>query len=144
MRFTIAVLTVFTFFVLTTCTVLAQEVATPVQEASASSMVAQGQLDGSNDAGSYSSGKYTTGGLISGFVGGLIGTAIAYAVTSGRDVDIPAEKSVVLVEKPAEYQMGYRESYTRVVQKKRKRSSLTGGLIGTAAFVAIVAVASGT
>jgi hypothetical protein len=77
------------------------------------------------------------GGLVGGVLLGLIGTAIAY-VAQGP-ADLPAIQLVEAQKYGSEYTLGIQQGFAEKSKKKKKSAALAGGLLGTAAWIAIVA-----
>lgn len=78
----------------------------------------------------HSSGGWGFGGFTSGFLLGIIGAGLHFAIASGSSPDtnyIPEN-----VEP-----LAYRNGYEKAARKKNQRSSITGGLLGTAAVVVL-------
>ena len=78
----------------------------------------------------HSSGGWGVGGFASGFLLGIIGAGLHYAIASGSSPDphfIPEN-----VEP-----LAYRTGYEKAGKKKNKKSSITGGLLGTATVVVL-------
>jgi len=92
---------------------------------------AQGQEEGSR----VSQGGWIAGGLAGGFLGGCIGGGIVWLIASG---DTPP----YIPEGPGEYERGYIDGYKQSTKSKKQQNALIGGLIGTAAAVTIVLLAT--
>ena len=103
----------------------------------AASTVAAGQADGETAARSHGTGGYFVGGLASGVLLGLIGTGITYAVAASSATELTASELTATTAKGPVYQQGYKDGYAKQLKSSRKSSALAGGLLGTAAFVAI-------
>ena len=99
----------------------------------------QGEFDGALSAQqNYSAGGWLAGGLASGLFLGLIGTGIIYGISSSGEVSPPISITLMLENKPSEYRSGFYIGYSRKARKQKKSKALTGGLLGTAAFVILV------
>lgn len=97
-----------------------------------------GMFDGRTAANQKGTGGYFVGGLVGGVTLGLIGTGIAWGIASAGDPAPSQTQSMIIRQKGNEYAFAYSESYSQRVKQKRKRSAVTGGLIGTAAIVAVI------
>jgi hypothetical protein len=122
---------------LTTAPLAAQQ---PQQSAEKSSVVAKSMADGMVTgqmlAEQQGTGGSFVGGLAGGVLLGLIGTAIAYVAQGPADLS-----AVHLVEAQkygSEYTLGVQQGFAEKSKKKKKSSALAGGLLGTAAFLAVV------
>lgn len=109
---------------------LAQVPAAPVTPGTA----AEGQRDGELLAES-TGGKAGTG-VVVGVLTGIIGTGIGYAVLGPREMS--AEGALAQQNKSAEYQAGFKSGWAKKTQSKKRNSFLVGGLVGTAAWVAVL------
>ena len=84
----------------------------------------------------HSSGGRFGGGMLLGITLGLIGTGIAYALASSSEpipMIVPEERNGQAVDANC-----YRVGYVDKAKSKNKSAALSGGLLGTAAFVLIV------
>jgi hypothetical protein len=95
-------------------------------------------LRGTADGKKTSTGGAFTVGITSGFLLGLIGTAIAY-VAQGEPRPTQAESAANL---GAGCRLAYEDAYGEAGKKKKKNSALLGGLIGTAIIVIVIASSS--
>ena len=93
---------------------------------------AKGKLD-AQDRGT---GGSVAGGLVGGFLLGLIGTGIVVLAQSKSDP--PAHLLLELEEEDETCRYTYLESYRNESVSKKRKSALTGGLVGTAIIVAIL------
>lgn len=78
-------------------------------------------------------------GLGIGALTGLIGTGIGFFVIGPEPMS--AEALQRYSNKSPEYQMGFKNGWDRKTKSRKRNAFLAGGLLGTAAFVAIVASA---
>jgi hypothetical protein len=95
---------------------------------------AECQERGITDGKQAASGGAFAIGLVSGAALGLVGTLIAWLATGDAD---PSAAALGKLE-TAECRMAYTESFQKESKKKKKRSALIGGLIGTGVAVAII------
>jgi hypothetical protein len=120
-------------------TPLAAQQSTQAPEKSSAPAVktmADGMVTGQMLAEQQGTGGSFVGGLAGGVLLGLIGTAIAY-VAQGP-ADLPATHLVEAQKYGGEYTLGLQQGFAEKSKKKKKSSALAGGLLGTAAFVAVV------
>ena len=94
----------------------------------------QGFLEGERQAEATSAGKFGTG-LIVGVLTGLIGTGIGYFMVGPKPIDTMAISR--MDGKGSDYQLGFGSAWDKKTQSKKRGSFFMGGLLGTAAFVAI-------
>lgn len=94
---------------------------------------------GKSDAREVGTGGAFTIGLVSGFGLGIIGTALAWGFQG--EPDPPKAKTEPLPN--VESRLAYSDAYGKAGKSKKRGAALVGGLIGTAAIVAVVA-ASGS
>jgi hypothetical protein len=119
----------------------------PVSQAGQSAPAAQddsmaaGLLDGEALAESQSTGGKLAAGLGVGVLTGLIGTGIGYFVIGPSDLS--PEVLQRGTGRSADYQLGLKTGYERKTRSRKRNAFLAGGLLGTAAFIAMVA-ASGS
>jgi len=66
---------------------------------------------------------------------GLVGTGIGYFVVGPLPLDGRAMTKTA--DKGSDYQMGFKTAWDKKTQSKKRGSFLAGGLLGTAAFVAV-------
>ncbi|HZI27221.1 MAG TPA: hypothetical protein VFD64_03635 [Gemmatimonadaceae bacterium] len=83
----------------------------------------------------HSGGGWMAGGLVSGVLLGLIGTAISYAIASSSTVEVNRIPEGVEAS-------CYRDGYTSKARSMNTSNALTGGLLGTAVLVLLVVAAS--
>src|SRR5688500_1930854 len=81
-------------------------------------------------------------GLGVGVLSGLIGTGIGFFVIGPEPMS--AEALQRQSNRSAEYQMGFKSGWDKKTKSKKRNAFLAGGLLGTAAFVAILASAQGS
>lgn len=117
--------------------------ATQAGSPSASEVMAKGRLDGTTAAQSVGTGGWMAGGVVTGLLTGLIGTAVIWAVAGSSDVSVPADRRLQIAEQPATYQQQYEAGFGEKLKSKRKGAALGGGLLGTAALVLLVVSAGG-
>ena len=101
-------------------------------------LFAQGTLDGQAAAEDKGTAGWAVGGFVSGVGLGLIGTGVTYALAAGSKPKPPANKLAAIQSPDANYRLAYQNAYESGVKRKRKRSALVGGLVGTATFVAVI------
>jgi hypothetical protein len=94
----------------------------------------QGYRDGERQADAAKAGKFGTG-LVVGALTGLLGTGIGYFVVGPKSLDGSA--MMKSAEKGDEYQLGFRTAWDKRTQSKKRNTFFVGGLLGTAAFVAV-------
>ena len=116
---------------------------TQAGSASASEAMAKGRMDGQAGAQSVGTGGWMAGGVVTGLLTGLIGTAVIWAVAGSSDVSVPADRRLQIVNEPATYQQSFEAGYGEKLKSKRKGAALGGGLLGTAALVLLVVSAGG-
>lgn len=95
----------------------------------------KGYAEGQQNGSRVGQGGWMAGGLAGGFLGGCIGGGIVWLVASG---DTPT----YIPEGPGEFQQGYIEGYKGATKSKKQQNALIGGLLGTAAFLTIVLLAT--
>jgi len=110
-------------------------------QSSTADIVAQGTMDGRSAAEGKGTGGYLAGGILGGLTLGLIGTGITYAVAANSTVEVPSTDLIVARERGAAYTEAYQSAFRDRVKGRRKSSALTGGLLGTAVLVVLVASA---
>ena len=107
--------------------------------------MAKGQVEGQAAAQVVGTGGWVAGGVVTGVLTGLIGTAIIWAVAGSSDASVPADRKLLIAEQPSVYQQSYEAGYGQKLKSRRKSAALTGGLLGTAAFVLLyLSASSGT
>jgi hypothetical protein len=102
--------------------------------------MAAGTIDGEAMAGRIGTKGKIGLGLGVGLVTGLIGTGIGYAVIGPEPMTPQALQRYS--SKGSDYQLGFKTAWDKKTKSKKRRSFLVGGLLGTAAFVAIITVES--
>ena len=137
MRNTLLVFAAATFLAVAPAHAQVQQASAPAPSADAE-LMARAQLDGKAAAATVGSAGWFGGGFVGGLVAGLIGTGVTYAIAASSNVEVPAERRLLIVSQPATYQQMFEKGYADKVKSKRKSSALTGGLLGTATLVAIV------
>ena len=95
----------------------------------------QGFLEGERQARGTKAGKFGTG-IVVGLLTGLIGTGIGYFIVGSKNLDGMAMSRIS--DKGSDYQLGFRTAWDEKTTSKKRSSFLLGGLLGTAAFVAIL------
>jgi len=110
--------------------------------AAAAALIAQAQTEGALAATNVGTGGWFAGGFASGVVLGLIGTGVTWAIAGSSDATLPADRRLLIANRPTAYQQFYEKSYGDKVKSKRKTSALVGGLVGTATFLVIYLSAS--
>jgi len=116
----------------------AQQQPAPVALASGSpaAELAKARLDG--EVAATNTGGWFGRSVVIGALTGIVGTTITYAVAATSTPQLPTEKKLLLADKPQDVQVMYEKGYADKVRSKRKSTALGGGLLGTAAFLAIV------
>jgi hypothetical protein len=99
--------------------------------------MADGMVHGQMLAEQQGTGGSMAGGLAGGVLLGLIGTAIAY-VAQGP-AELPAVQLVEAQKYGSEYTLGLQQGFAEKSKKKKKNAALAGGLLGTAAWIAVIA-----
>ena len=98
--------------------------------------LAKARLDG--EVAATNTGGWFGRSVVIGALTGIIGTTITYAVAATSTPQLPTEKKLVIADKPQDVQVMYEKGYADKVRSKRKATALGGGLLGTAAFIAVV------
>lgn len=144
----VAATVVVAFFLATTGIAEAQSAAdensTPsasAAEGRANDTTATGLMDGELLAEGRGTGGQLGAGLGVGVLTGLIGTGIGYFVI-GPD-ELSAEALQRAEGRSADYQLGLKTGYERKTKSRKRNAFLAGGLLGTAAWVAIFVAANG-
>jgi hypothetical protein len=114
--------------------------ATPSSDASS---VAAAVAEGRELAESEGTGGWFAGGVASGLVLGLIGTAIITVAANNAGSNVPASQQSILAAKSPDYSQAFARGYREKLKSKKRTSALTGGLLGTAAFLVIYISAQG-
>jgi hypothetical protein len=104
--------------------------------ASNAELAARASLEGKLAA--TNAGGWFGRGVAIGVFTGLIGTVVTYAIAGSSGVELPPEQQLQIAAEPAAYQLMFTKGYADQVRSKRKSTSLAGGVIGTAALVALV------
>jgi hypothetical protein len=99
--------------------------------------MAKARLDG--EIAALNSGGWFGRSVAIGAVTGLIGTTITYAVAATSTPELPAEKKLAIANQSPDLQAIYEKGYADKVRARRKSTSLKGGLLGTVAFIVLVA-----
>ena len=102
--------------------------------------MAAGMIDGEAMAGRIGTKGKVGLGIGIGLVTGLLGTGIGYAVIGPESMTPEALQRYS--GKGSDYQMGFKTAWDKKTKSKKRRSFLVGGLLGTAAFVAIITAES--
>jgi len=112
---------------------------TQTAEQTTDSSYVAGMLDGRASATEhYSSAAWFAGGFAGGFLLGLIGTAgMAVLSQTGRADPPPAELARV-DSQPNLFRTGFLKGYDKKAKTRALRSSLIGGVLGTAVIVAVI------
>ncbi len=139
-RRSIALVVALTFFLSATGLAQAQSApSAPSASVSTDDTMAAGQRDGEMLAEGLGTGGKLGAGLGIGVLTGVIGTAIGYFVIGSEPLSAEALKRSL--GKSEDYQLGFKTGWDRKTKSKKRNAFLAGGLIGTAAFVALVAAA---
>jgi hypothetical protein len=109
-----------------------------------SDAIARGSLDGSDAAARRGTSGHFAGGVMAGVLLGLIGTIIVYASADADPPHAPIRPQPVYSDTSAAYTLAFRRAYDDRMRSKRKSSALAGGLLGTAALVAVVVNVAGS
>lgn len=109
------------------------------QTTTSSDTLAAGLIDGEMLAEGHGTGGKLGAGLGVGVLTGLIGTGIGYFVIGPEDLS--AEALQRGQGRSADYQLGLKTGYERKTKSRKRNAFLTGGLLGTAAFVALLVAA---
>jgi hypothetical protein len=125
-----------TFFFATTGIASAQGAAASASvQASSNDTMAAGLIDGEMLAEGQRTGGKLGAGLGVGVLTGLIGTGVGYFVIGPEPLS--AEALQRGAGRSADYQLGLKTGWERKTRSKRRNAFLAGGLLGTAAFVAM-------
>jgi hypothetical protein len=108
----------------------------------ADSTPAAAQLAGQALANQQSMDARLAGGLVSGFFFSLIGTGIAWAVASGDPTPLPEAQAFKVIDASPSYQEAFKQGYSARLTSRRKRTAVTGGLIGTAIGAVVIVLAA--
>ncbi len=98
--------------------------------------MAAGLIDGEMLAEGRRTGGHVGLGVGVGVLTGLIGTGIGYFVI-GPD-DLASEALLRSQGRSADYQLGFKTGYERKTKSKKRNAFLAGGVLGTAAWVALL------
>ena len=101
--------------------------------------MAAGLLDGEMLGEGQATGGNLGAGLGIGVLTGLIGTGIGYFVVGPSPLSPEAIQRSA--GKSADYQLGLKTGWERKTRSKKRNAFLAGGLLGTAAWIAILAAA---
>ncbi len=144
MRRAVAVIVMVSFVISATGIASAQSAYLPadavVQTPESNDTLTAGLLDGEMLAEGRRTGGKFGAGLGIGVLTGLIGTGIGYFVI-GPD-ELSAEALRRGEGKSADYQLGLKTGWERKTQSRKRKAFLAGGLLGTAAFVAVMLAAT--
>src|SRR4051812_25752878 len=66
-------------------------------------VMARGHLDGETAATNVGTGGWMTGGVVTGVLTGLIGTAVIWAIAGSSDVNVPADRKLLIASESAVY-----------------------------------------
>ena len=116
--------------------------APPAAQPAAQETMSAGLVDGEMLAESKPTGGKLGLGLGIGVLSGLIGTGIGFFVIGPEPMS--AEALQRYSNKSPEYQMGFKSAWDKKSKSRKRNAFLAGGLLGTAAFVAILASAQGS
>ena len=106
---------------------------------SSSDNLPAGLLEGEILAEGEATGGKLGVGLAVGVLTGFIGTGIGYFVIG--PTPLSAEALQRSVAKSADYQLGLKTGWERKTKSRKRNAFLTGGLLGTAAWIVIYAAA---
>jgi hypothetical protein len=93
---------------------------------------------GRNDGRHADTGGSFVGGLFGGLLLGVIGTGIAYVAQGEPDPPTTARYA----KQGAECRMAYSDAFGEQGKKRKRSAALTGGLLGTAVWIVVIAAAS--
>jgi len=108
------------------------------------SSVAAAVAEGRELAKSEGTGGWFAGGVASGLLLGLVGTALITVAANSSSNDVPESRRSILATKRPDYSQAFARGYRDKLKSKKRTSAITGGLLGTAAFVAIIVSAQGS
>ena len=103
----------------------------------AADFLAMARLDGDSAGRSVGTSGWGVGSFFVGLVTGPLGAAIMYAVAAGSGAEVGADRRIAAASRGPAYQLAYQTGYEHRVRSKRKRSTLVGGIIGSAITVAL-------
>jgi len=107
------------------------------------SSVAAAVAEGRELAESQGTGGWFAGGVGSGLVLGLIGTAVITIAAHNTGNNVPASQQSILANRPPDISQAFSQGYREKLKSKKRTSALTGGLLGTAVFVILYIGAEG-
>lgn len=113
--------------------------ATASQAAQSNDTTAAGLLEGELLAEGQRTGGKLGAGLAVGVLTGLIGTGIGYFVIGPSPLSPEAIQRSA--GRSADFQLGLKTGWEKKTRTKKRNAFLAGGLLGTAAFIALVASA---
>lgn len=91
----------------------------------------------------YEVGTWFGRSMLIGALTGLVGTGITYAVASGsRPPQLSRDQELIIANEPIEWRRMYENAYLSEAKRRRKKSVLVGGLIGTGIAVTLIVVGS--
>ncbi|MCC6241748.1 MAG: hypothetical protein IT353_02855 [Gemmatimonadaceae bacterium] len=91
----------------------------------------------------YEAGTWFGRSMLIGALTGLIGTGITYAVASGsRPPHMSRDQELIIANEPIEWRRMYENAFVSEAKRRRKKSVLVGGLIGTGIVATIIVVGS--
>ena len=111
----------------------------PTVSAARDDTMAAGLLEGEMLAETKPTGGKLGLGLGIGVLSGLIGTGIGFFVIGPEPMSVEAMQRYS--SKGPDYQMGFKNGWDRKTKSRKRNAFLAGGLLGTAAFLALVASA---
>jgi len=109
---------------------------TPVAPEPERKSTMQCYMEGKEHGRDISSGGSTAGGFVGGLFLGLLGTGLAVVLQD--DPDVP----VYLLPEDEDCQLPFMQGYREEGKSKKRNAALTGGLVGTAAFILLLVSAT--
>jgi len=106
-------------------------------------IMAKGRMDGQMAAQNVGTGGWLAGGVASTFVLPPIGTGIIWVAAGRKDVSVPADRRLQLVNEAPTYQQAFKVGYRETLKSKRKGAVLGGYVIGSGAFLLLFIAAGG-